>query len=182
MATPVIVLTKADLCPDIPMKTQRRVGGQRRRGRTRLLQPQEDGYRDVLAHIPSGKTVAFIGSSGVGKSTLINRLLGREILNTREIRKDDRGGTHNDDPTAPAAALRRHRDRHPRHAGAAAGGGNLSKAFEDIAELSLRCRYKDCSHSSEPGCAVKAAVEAGELSQERFDSYEKLRKELRYEA
>jgi ribosome biogenesis GTPase len=135
----------------------------------------------VLAHIPSGKTVAFIGSSGVGKSTLINRLLGRELLDTKEIRKDDRGrhtttyrqllllpcgGIVIDTPGMRELQLE---------------GGNLSKSFEDIAALSLRCRYGDCSHTSEPGCAVKAALETGELSLERFESYEKLRKELRYE-
>jgi ribosome biogenesis GTPase len=120
MATPVIVLTKADLCPDIPAKLR---GVSAVSVGTDVLVCsclEEDGYRGVRARIPSGKTAASSGSSGVGKSTLINRLLGRELLDTKEVRKDDRG-RHTTTHRSPAAARRRHRDRHPRHAGAAAG-------------------------------------------------------------
>jgi len=181
MATPVIVLTKADLCPDIPAKLR---GVSAVSVGTDVLVCsclEEDGYRGVRARIPSGKTAAFIGSSGVGKSTLINRLLGRELLDTKEVRKDDRGRhttTHRQLLLLPGGGIvidtPGMRELQPE-------SGKLSKSFEDIAALSLRCRYGDCSHTAEPGCAVKAALETGELSMERFESYEKLRKELRYE-
>ena len=182
MATPVIVLTKADLCYDLQQRlfeiTTVSVG-------TDVIVcscMEENGYQSITSYITEGKTIAFIGSSGVGKSTLINRLMGQDILATKEIREDDDRGRH--------ATTHRQLLLLPN------GGividtpgmrelqlysGNLSKSFEDIEELSAKCKYKDCSHVKEPGCAVRKAIEAGELSEKRFENYMELQKEIVYE-
>jgi ribosome biogenesis GTPase len=140
-----------------------------------------EGYQDILKYILPGKTVAFIGSSGVGKSTLINRLLGEDIQETKEIRKDDKGrhattsrelkliptgGAVIDTPGMRELGLE---------------SVNLNRAFNDIEELSKNCKFKDCQHDNEPGCRVKKAIEEGTLDEERLLSYKKLKKEAKYE-
>jgi ribosome biogenesis GTPase len=137
----------------------------------------------LQSHMKEGETVALVGSSGVGKSTIINRLLGREAMRTREVRsKDDRG---------------RHTTTH-RQLFKLSGGGllidnpgirelqmwgtdeGLRGSFEDIDNLAKHCRFHDCSHQSEPGCAVREAVEKGSLPAERLANYNALAKELRH--
>jgi ribosome biogenesis GTPase len=181
-ARPVVVLTKADLCEDLPEKL-REVSMVSAGAEVVVCSAiAENGWRNVESFIEKGRTVAFIGSSGVGKSTLINKLLGREALATREIREDDGRGRHT---TTHRQLL------------LLPGGGlvidtpgmrelqlftsDLTKTFEDIEELAVKCRFKDCSHGSEPGCAVRAAVESGLLSEKRLDSYVKLQREASYE-
>ena len=111
-------------------------------------------------------TAAFIGSSGVGKSTIINRLLGTQAMLTNAVREDDGKGRH----------TTTHRQLIRLEGGGTVidtpgmrelylDGGNIGDAFSDIAELAALCRFRDCSHLSEPGCAVKAAVESGKLLQ-----------------
>ena len=179
-AIPVVVLTKADLCPDIEAKVD-------------ALSPltvgvdllittsmSSDGYAAVQSRIVNGRTVAFIGSSGVGKSTLINRLLGEERLATYEIRNDDKGrhttsrrelilipggGVVIDTPGMRELGII---------------GADLSKSFADIDELAVSCRFRDCTHGSEPGCAVQQAIKEGFLSVERLASFKKLQKEAKY--
>lgn len=179
-AIPVVVLTKADLCPDIDAKVDD-------------LSPltvgvdvlittsmSSDGYAAVQSRIVNGRTVAFIGSSGVGKSTLINRLLGEERLATYEIRNDDKGrhttsrrelilipggGVVIDTPGMRELGII---------------GADLSKSFADIDELAVSCRFRDCTHGSEPGCAVQQAIKEGFLSVERLASFKKLQKEAKY--
>jgi ribosome biogenesis GTPase len=181
-ATPVVLLTKGDLCDDL--------GGKLAEISTVCLgtdvvvcsSMEEDGHKDVLARIESGKTIAFIGSSGVGKSSLINRLMGKDLLETKEIRsKDDRGRhttTHRELLLLPCGGIVIDT---PGMRELQLDSGNLSKSFQDIAEFAEHCRYRDCSHTSEPGCAVINAVETGALSRERLDSYKKLQTELNYE-
>ncbi len=181
-ATPVIVLTKADLCDNLQ---QRLVEISSVSVGTDVIicsSMEENGYQSVADYIAKGKTIAFIGSSGVGKSTLINRLMGKDILVTKEIREDDDKG--------------RHTTTHRQLLLLPGGGividtpgmrelqlysGNLQRAFEDIEELALECKYKDCTHMTEPGCAVKKAMESGAISQNRFENYLKLQREIVYE-
>lgn len=181
MATPVIVLTKSDLCEDIPAKLAEISEVSMGADVVVCSSMEENGYNDILARVVPGKTVAFIGSSGVGKSTLINKLLGRDVLATMEIRGDDRGrhattsrqlillpngGIVIDTPGMRELHLE---------------SGNLSKSFEDIEELASMCRFRDCSHNTEPDCAVRKAIESGELSEKRLLNYKKLQKEISYE-
>ena len=181
-ATPVIVLTKADLCLDLQQRLAEIASVSMGTEVIVCSCVEENGWQSVRSRIGEGQTVAFIGSSGVGKSTLINLLMGKDVLATKEIREDDGKG--------------RHTTTHRQLLLLPGGGividtpgmrelqlftGNLQKAFEDIEELALGCRYRDCTHVSEPGCAVRQAIEAGTLSEQRYGNYLKLQKEVAYE-
>lgn len=180
-ATPVVVFTKADLCSDI--QSRLREVEEVCIGADILITSsmQEDGYTQVLPYIKEGSTVAFMGSSGVGKSTLINRLMREERLATNGLRNDDKGrhtttrrelilldsgGMVIDTPGMRELGIE---------------SADLSKSFADIDELSSQCRFRDCTHTSEPGCAVLKAVSDGILSEERLLSYKKLKVEAGYE-
>lgn len=180
-ATPVIVLTKADLCADIPEKLREIETIAFGVDVLVTSSLSEDGYTAVLKYIVPGQTVVFIGSSGVGKSTLINRILGEDLNETREIRKDDKGrhattrrelflvptgGCIIDTPGMRELGLE---------------SANLTKTFVDIDELAAQCKFKDCKHEKEPGCAVQQAITEGKLTEERLQSYLKLKKEAKYE-
>jgi ribosome biogenesis GTPase len=180
-ATPVIVLTKADLCTEIAARL--REVSTIAIGVDVLVTTSlsNDGYQTLKKYLAQGQTVAFLGSSGVGKSTLINRLLGQSFLDTGEIRNDDKGrhtttrreliilpdsGVVIDTPGMRELGII---------------SADISKSFADIAELAAKCRFSDCTHKSEPNCAVKQAINEGLLSQERLESYWKLKKEMKYE-
>jgi ribosome biogenesis GTPase len=129
-----------------------------------------------------GRTVALLGSSGVGKSTLVNRLLGEERLRTREVRTSDQRGrhttTHRELVLLPGGGLLLDTPG-LREIQLWATEEGLATAFEAIEALAPGCRFRDCEHGSEPGCAVRAAVDSGDLGEDRLASFHKLRAEMR---
>jgi ribosome biogenesis GTPase len=180
-AAPEIVLTKSDRLEDpsplvaeveaialgVPVHVVSAVTG--------------DGCDELRARIQPGTTAVLLGSSGVGKSTLVNRFAGHDLMAVKETRADDDEGQHTtthrelillpgggviiDTPGIRELQLWE--------------GGGLGETFADIEELAAACRFNDCSHAQEPGCAVLAAVESGELPSERIESWRKLQRELR---
>ena len=183
-AEPVVVLTKADLCADLPQK-QREVEAIAMGVDILTTSAMEsDGYRQIMPYITQGRTVAFVGSSGVGKSTLINRLLGEERLATDGLRNDDKGHhttTHRELLFLPNGAMVIDTPG-MRELGMWDAASGVEQTFGDIEELAARCRFRNCSHSSEPGCAVRAALESGHLDTGRWQSYQKLKNENSYAA
>jgi ribosome biogenesis GTPase / thiamine phosphate phosphatase len=140
-----------------------------------------EGLDRLAPSIRRGRTVALLGSSGVGKSTLVNRLAGRNVLATREVRADGRGRhatTHRELVLLPGGGLLLDTPG-MRELQLWAGEESLDGAFQDVAELAAGCRFTDCAHDREPGCAVRAALAEGSLPAERWESYRKLQRELR---
>lgn len=180
-ASPVVVLTKSDICNNLEkiMSELETVAlGVDIIVTSSML---EDGFLSVNKYIEYGKTVAFIGSSGVGKTTLINKLAGENLFETQGLRNDDKGRhttTKRELITLPSGGIVIDT---PGMRELGIESADLSKAFADIDELSEQCRFNDCSHTKEPGCAVKEAVGKGELSEERLASYFKLKKENKYD-
>jgi ribosome biogenesis GTPase len=179
-AQPVIVLTKTDLCDDVaaavleveavalgvPVHTVNGLTG--------------EGIDELALYLGDNRTVALLGSSGVGKSTIVNHLAGGDAMPTAELGNDGRG---------------RHTTRHRELIPLARGGlvldtpglrelqlwdvsEGLEQTFEDVAALAVSCRFGDCAHETEPGCAIREALRAGTLTRERYESWRKLQREL----
>jgi len=182
-ASPVVVLNKADLCGDVEEKLEEvescAVGVP-----VHALSAREPGEAEVLRrYIPAGVTAALLGSSGVGKSTIINTLLGFEKQKVRNLSESDGKGMH----TTTHRELIRLPDGgflmdNPgmREIQLWGDADDLDSAFGDIEKTAEDCRFRDCRHLAEPGCAVRLAVESGGLSPERLASYHKLQRELHY--
>ncbi len=180
-AVPVVVLTKADLCQAVIEKVAEVEGVSPGVEILVTSSLTKDGEKPIHAYLSPGKTVAFIGSSGVGKSTLINRLLGEDLIETNETRKDDKGRhttTHRELLMIPSGGAVIDT---PGMREMGLENADLSKAFADIGELAEQCKFGDCTHQREPGCAVRHAIETGELEEDRLQSYLKLEKEATYE-
>jgi ribosome biogenesis GTPase len=182
-ATPVIILNKLDLCKDIDVYIQSVESIAPGISIHSVSAKQRIGLAALRNYLTKGNTAAFLGSSGVGKSALINALLGVEKQETGEVREDDRMGRH--------TTTKRELIILPdggividtpgmREIQMWAGEEDLQGAFRDIEMLAKQCRFSDCSHGTESGCAVRAAIDQGELDPARLDSYQKLQNELKY--
>ena len=182
-AQPVILLTKADLCADLPQKLT--VVEQIAVGCDVLVTSAvaEGGIKAVEPYLHSGRTVAFIGSSGVGKSTLINGLLGEALLATGGLRDDDRGRhttTRRQLMRLPCGALVIDTPGMRELGMTDEAAAGLAHTFEEIEGLLGKCRFADCTHTGEPGCAIQAALKSGALDEVRWEAWQKLRKEVEY--
>jgi ribosome biogenesis GTPase len=180
-ARPAVILNKADVCAD-PWRrvaeVERHVAGVAVHVISAL---RAEGLEEVRASIHAGVTVALVGSSGAGKSTLVNALLGEERMRTGEVRASDGRGchvtTHRQLVLLPGGGLLL--DTPGMRELQLLDEEGLDGVFREIAALAGRCRFRDCSHDTEPGCAVKAAVESGELQADRFEHYRTLEREAR---
>lgn len=183
-SVPVILLTKADTCPDsidsVLAETQREFPGVQ----IHALSKNDFEKAEFLAdYIKEGTTSVFIGSSGVGKSTLVNFLIGNEQIKTQNVREGDGKGRHTttsrnlyvsryggliiDTPGMRELQLLDHSE-------------GVRTQFSDIEDLIQSCRFGDCQHQTEPGCAIKEALAEGSLSDNRWQSYQKLEAEVRH--
>ena len=183
-AEPVIVLTKADIAEDVDASVAEVEAIAFGAPVLAISSKTGQGLDAVAAHLPPGRTAVLLGSSGAGKSTLVNALAGEERMATREIREDDARGrhttTHRELVLLPSGGLILDTPG-MRELGLWNADEGVSATFEDVEALAAACRFSDCRHRSEPGCAVRAAIEAGELPPERLAAYEKLQAELAYE-
>lgn len=183
-AIPVVVLTKADLCDNISEKLAEVHSVAMGAEILITSSLEENGCNDILPYIKEGQTIALIGSSGVGKSTLINCLLGENRISTNSLRNDDKGRhttTRRELFVLPNGAFIIDTPG-MRELGMWDAAVGLDKTFTDIIDLSKSCRFRNCSHVKEPGCAIIRAIESGELTEERWQSYLKLRTENEYAA
>ena len=179
-ARPIFVLTKADLADDVDAAVAEVESIAFGLPIVPLSNVTGDGIDTLHPYLAPGVTAALLGSSGVGKSTLVNTLAGEELLETREIRDDGKGRhttTRRELVQLPGGALVIDRPG-MREIQLWVADEGLEEAFEDVTELFGQCRFSDCAHESEPGCAVKAALADGTLSQERWESYLKLQREI----
>lgn len=184
-ARPVVVLNKTDLCDalDSRLADAHRAAGQAPIVPACALTGR--GLKELREYLRPCSTSVFIGPSGVGKSSLINRLYGEEIQATLEVRETDSKGRHSTTwrelIVLPNGALvidtPGMREFHMYLA-----DGGVQEAFPDIEELAIRCHFRSCSHTVEKRCVVKDAVESGQLARERYDSFLKLKKEIEFMA
>jgi ribosome biogenesis GTPase / thiamine phosphate phosphatase len=180
-AEPVIVLNKADLALD-PISEAAAIESVAFGVPVHLVSATSgDGLDTLERYIAPGRTVALLGSSGVGKSTLVNHFAGYSVMRIRELRQDGRGRhttTHRELVPLPAGGLLLDTPG-MRELQLWAGEEALDSTFDDIVSLFDGCRFTDCAHEQEPGCAVQEALRSGTLSRERYDSWRKLQRELR---
>jgi len=184
-AEPVVLLTKADLCDEVEERV-REVGNSAPGVPVHALSVQAgQGLEELEPYLAPGRTLALLGSSGVGKSTLLNHLLGEDAQRVQEVRgMDDHGRhttTHRELFLLPGGAwiidTPGMRELQLWHA-----DEGLAGAFPEIDALARQCRYDDCQHRQEPGCRVRAALEDGALDPARYENYRKMERELHYQA
>jgi ribosome biogenesis GTPase len=183
-ASPVVLLTKPDLCHDVPTRVAE-VTALTGAVQVHVVSPRaNEGLERVAEHLPTGRTGALLGSSGVGKSTIINRLVGRDVQKTRDVRASDSKGRHTTSHRElvflPDGGLLIDTPGMRELQLWDVGEAVSSETFDDIEALAGDCRFSDCRHRNEPNCAVKAAVVDGRLAADRLESYLKLHDELGY--
>ncbi|MDX2215459.1 MAG: ribosome small subunit-dependent GTPase A [Oculatellaceae cyanobacterium bins.114] len=180
-ANPVVVLNKADLCDDVAAFVKRVEAIALGVPVIAVSAVQQQGLDALKQYCQPGQTVALLGSSGVGKSTLTNQLLGITIQVVQAVRQgDDRGKhttTHRELLRLPSGGLIMDTPG-MREIQVWAGADPLQETFADIEELAEQCRFRDCQHAGEPGCKVQAAIAQGTLDHRRFANYQKLQREL----
>ncbi len=175
-AEPVILLTKIDLDADVHEQVAQLHVAAPGVAVHAVSSSDGQGLDDLAPYLTPGRTVCLLGSSGVGKSTLLNSLLGHEHLKTQPTRGDGRGRhttSHRELVPLPTGALLIDNPG-MREVGLSEGEQGLEEAFADISALAEECRFSDCSHDTEPECAVRAAAQSGALGHERLASFRKL--------
>lgn len=182
-AKPVVVLNKADLCHDLDAHIQEACESAGDAPVLAVSARTRRAMKCLAELIKPGEAVVFIGASGVGKSSIINRLYGEAIQPTTEVRETDSKGRHtttwrelivlpNGGLVIDTPGMREFQ--------LWMAGGGLHEAFPDIELLALKCRFRECRHDKEPNCAVQAALGSGALAGERYDNFLKLRRELEF--
>ena len=180
-ATPVVLLTKADIADELDeMRAELEAVSL---GTSVIVTSAVtgDGVEEIIRELQPARTGVLLGPSGAGKSTLINRIVGSELMRTRLIHRSGEGRhmtSHRQLVQLPQGGMIIDTPG-LREAQLWEGEEALVNVFEDIEELALTCRFTDCGHATEPGCAIKAALGAGTLDEGRFRSYRKLQRELR---
>jgi len=179
-AQPVVLLTKTDLVEDVtPFLTEVETATLGACPVEAVSALTGAGLDRLLAYFEGNKTAVLLGSSGVGKSTIVNALVGEEVLATQEVREDDQRGRHTTShrelillPTGGVVLDT------PGIRELQLWDADLEQTFGDVEEIARRCRFADCAHDQEPGCAIREALADGSLAPDRWDSYVKLQREV----
>lgn len=182
-AVPVIVLTKSDLINDVEEYIYQVESVAIGVDVYAISCKTGEGLDKLKKYFSAGKTLVFLGSSGVGKSTLVNKLMGEEVMRTGEIREEDSRGRHTTTNRQllmlPTGAMVIDTPG-MRELGMWEASEGLDKTFQDVEQFLGMCKFSDCTHTNEPGCKILEAIDNGKLSQERYDSYLKLKNESKY--